>query len=77
MSMALPRGFEPLTYPLGGDRAIQLCQGSVKKPAGRARPAGYVSIVTKPVEFANIAVRNPCPVRAQREKFDPEFFQKQ
>ena len=25
--MARPRGFEPLTCPLGGGRAIQLCHG--------------------------------------------------
>ncbi len=32
--MALPGGFEPPTCPLGGGRAIQLCQGSIEKPAG-------------------------------------------
>ena len=35
-NMALRRGFEPLTCPLGGGRAIHLCHRSVAKNPGHS-----------------------------------------
>ncbi len=33
LKMVSPTGFEPVTCPLGGGRAIQLCHGDIKMQA--------------------------------------------
>ncbi len=66
--LASPTGVEPVTYALGGRRAIQLCHGDVSRQYNKDSRELLRTLVRSPAarECANAAIQWPYELRPFR-----------